>query len=119
MGLRDLKRRLTATVDELDAERLLGRYQGLGLTPIAEARMREPVRLAGEVARLRMVPRSDAPSLEVTLSDGTGEAVAVFLGRRSLGGVTHGRGMVITGVAHLERGRRVILNPSYTLLADG
>jgi hypothetical protein len=29
-----------------------------------------------------------------------------------------GRGLVLEGVAHDERGRRVILNPAYTLLPE-
>ena len=64
-----------------------------------------------------MAPRAGSPTLEVVVSDGTGEAVAVFTGRRRIGGVDHGRGMLLEGVAHHERGRLVVLNPAYTLLA--
>jgi hypothetical protein len=55
----------------------------------------------------------------VTVNDGTGEAVAIFLGRRSLGGVEHGRGLLLEGVAHPEKGRPCLLNPAYTLLPHG
>ena len=65
---------------------------------------------------MRTVPRSGVPSLEIVVCDGTGDAVAVFTGRRAVGGLEHGRGVLIEGVAHDERGRRVILNPAYTLL---
>jgi hypothetical protein len=116
VGLRDLKRRLTASIEELDSTRLQDRYRGLGVTTIAEAPERVPIRIGGEISRIRVVPRAGSPALEVTVSDGTGEAVAIFLGRRSLGGCEHGRGILLEGVAHPEKGRPVLLNPAYTLL---
>jgi RecG-like helicase len=75
------------------------------------------VRLGGEVQGLQVVPRAGSPSLEVTISDGTGRAVAVFYGRKKLPGVDPGRRMVISGVARSERGRMLLINPAYTLLA--
>jgi hypothetical protein len=69
------------------------------------------------VQRLRVVPRAGSPSLEAVLSDGTGDAVIVFTGRHNLGGLHPGRGVVVEGVAHKERGKFVIVNPAYTLLA--
>ena len=53
------------------------------------------------------------------MSDGTGEATAVFTGRRHIGGIEHGRGMLLEGVAHRERGRLIVLNPAYTLAGTG
>ncbi len=107
---------MTASIKELDAARLHDRFVGLDLTPIGQAPTRVPVRVGGEVVRIGMAPRSGSPTLEVVVSDGTGEAVALFSGRRRIGGVEHGRGMVLQGVAHTERGRLVVLNPAYTLL---
>jgi hypothetical protein len=54
----------------------------------------------------------------VVISDGTADLVAVFSGRREIPGITHGRHVMFEGVAHDERGRLVILNPAYTLLAN-
>ena len=110
-------RRLRATVDELDAARLQERFDHLELTPMSEATARVPLRVGGEVTRLRIVPRSGVASLYVVVSDGTGEVHAVFTGRRTLGGVHPGRGIVVEGVGHHERGELVVLNPAYTLLA--
>ena len=42
--------------------------------------------------------------------------MAVFTGRRQLGGVEHNRAIVLEGVAHEEHGKPVLLNPAYTLL---
>ncbi len=116
VGLKDKMKRLTATVEELDAVRLQDRFCNVACTAIATAPKRQPVRLGGEVQRMRIVPRAGSPSLEVVVSDGSGEAVAVFTGRRSLGGIEHGRSVLLEGVAHDERGRTVLLNPAYTLL---
>lgn len=116
MGLRDMRRRLTASVEDLDAARLQDRYAGLGLTNIGSMTCRVPVRVGGEIKQLRVVPRAGSPSLQAVLSDGSGEMEIVFTGRRSLGGVHPGRGILIEGVAHQEKGRMVIVNPAYTLL---
>lgn len=116
MGLRDLSKRLRATVEELDDERLQERFAGLGLTPMADLVARVPARVGGEVSRTRIAPRSGIHAFEITISDGTGSAVAVFTGRRHVAGLEHHRAVVIEGVAHAERGRLVMLNPAYTIL---
>ena len=116
MGLSDLKRRLTASVQQLDQARLQERYQGLGIAPISDAPLRVPVRLGGEVQETRVVPRAGSPSLEVTVSDGTGRAIVVFTGKRKIHGLGLGRGVLIEGVARLERNHLILVNPAYTLL---
>lgn len=105
-----------ATIQQLDQSRLRDRYSGLDIVPIGEAPLRTPVRLGGEVQETRVVPRAGAPSLEVTLSDGTGRAYAVFTGTTRIPGMSLGRGVVVEGVARLERNHLVLLNPAYTLL---
>jgi len=116
MGLRDRMRKIGVATTELEHERLAARYAGLGDTTIAEAPLRERTRLAGEITSIRVVPRAGSPSLEVTVSDGSGTlAVAVFTGRRSIPGVTPSRGIVLDGVARRERARVLLLNPAYEL----
>lgn len=117
MGIRDLAKRLRATVDEIDEERLQDRFSGLGLTSIGELRPRVAARVGGEITRTRITPRSGIQAYEITISDGTGQAVAVFTGRRYVAGLEHHRAVVIEGVARSERGRLVMLNPAYTILA--
>lgn len=116
MGLMDRMRKLTQSVDDLDSLRLQERFAELSLTPLSEARARVPMRVGGEVTRIRIVPRSGIPSLDILINDGSGEVHAVFTGRKNLGGVMPGRGMVIEGVAREERGDLIVLNPAYTLL---
>jgi hypothetical protein len=116
MAFSKLRKKLNASVDQLDQQRLQDRYQGLDITPIDEAPPRRPVRIGGEVQSMQVVPRAGSPSLEVTVSDGTGRAVAVFTGTKRLGGLDPGRGVLLEGVGRMERNRLLLLNPGYTLL---
>ena len=117
MVLDKMRKKLTATVDELDTARLQDRYRGNEVRAIAEAPLREPVRLAGEVQETRVVPRAGSPSVEVTIGDGTGRAVIVFTGRTRVPGLKLGGGLLVEGVGRLERNRMMLLNPAYTLIA--
>ena len=114
--LKGLRKKFGQSIDDIEGERLQGRLADLGVQPIGEAPARVPVLLAGEVQGHQVVPRLGSPSLEITIGDGTGRAVAVFTGRRRLGGVDPGRRLLIEGVGRLERGRLVILNPAYTIV---
>jgi hypothetical protein len=118
MGLRDLARRLKSDPTELDQERLQHRCSELDPTSMHAMPSRSLTRVGGEVVRMRVAPRHGVPALEIVLSDGTGTAVAIFTGRRAIGGLEHGRMVIIEGVPRDESGRRVILNPAYTLLAS-
>lgn len=115
--LSKLRTKLNQTVEQIDDERLQDRCKALGTVHITDAPLRVPVRLGGEIQGLQVVPRAGSPSLEVTIADGTGRAVAVFTGRKRLPGVDPGRRVVIEGVGRMERGRMLLVNPAYTLLA--
>jgi RecG-like helicase len=83
---------------------------------IAEAPPRQRVRVRGKVTRMRARPSSGLPSLAVTIADDTGTVVAVWTGRRAIGGITLGRKLVLEGVA-VRRGNQLeFTNPQYTLL---
>lgn len=111
-----MRRKLSQSLEDLDDERVRQRLADFGLQPIGEAPTRVPVLVAGEIQGLQVVPRAGSPSLEVTVGDGSGRAVAVFTGRKRLAGVDCGRRVVLEGVARRERNRLVILNPAYTLV---
>ena len=116
MALRDRINRLRADTVEIEQERLANRYAGVVETTIADAPLRQRTRIAGEITSIRVVPRAGSPSLEVSLNDGTGLAVAVFTGRKQIPGLTPSRGILLEGVPRQERNRILLLNPSYTLL---
>ena len=118
MALRKLVKGLRSSTDDLHRERLTGRFDPavLDTIEIASVIYRERIRIAGEVARLRVVPRAGSPSLEVTVDDGTGRALVVFTGRRRIIGIDPGRSLVIEGTARMVHNRAVLMNPAYTLL---
>lgn len=76
------------------------------------------VKVTGEVTATRVVPGRSGPWLELTVDDGSGSLVAMYTGRRSIGGIHPGRLVELEGVLREEHGRKVMVNPVYTLLAD-
>lgn len=116
MALRKFVDRLTKPVEELDRQDLATWCDREQCTPIADAEIRHPVRLAGEIRSVRIVPRAGADALEVTVYDGCASVTGVFLGRRKINGITPGRRIVLEGVMATDDRQRVIYNPMYTLM---
>lgn len=116
--LRRMVKNLRSSSEDLHRQQLTGRFdvEALDTVPIASAPLRARIKIAGEVARIRVVPRAGSPSLEVTVDDGSGRALVVFTGRRRIPGIDPGRGIVLDGTAREERHRLLLMNPSYTLL---
>ena len=88
-------------------------------TPIGAIAPRSDVTIVGEIASLRIVPRSDGSQwLEATVTDGTGTVVAMWTGRRRIAGVNPGQKISIhgRGSASGAGGRLLLLNPEYELL---
>jgi hypothetical protein len=109
-------KRLTKPVDELDRE-ALGKYcDRLGVTSMDHITARTPTRVAGEIRAVRIVPRAGAPAVEVTVSDGRGSVVGVFLGRRKIPGMSPGHRVLFSGVAGQDGNRYLVYNPEYELL---
>ena len=84
-----------------------------GATRIADAPLRESVKLAGVVRRLTVFPIEGQETLEALLFDGTGDAVVVFMGRRGIPGLTLGTRLVVEGVLADKRGTRRMVNPRF------
>ena len=116
MALRKLVDRLTKPVEDLDREELTAFCDRLHATPLDEVQARQPVRVAGEVRSVRIVPRSGADALEVSITDGRGTVTGVFLGRRKIAGLSPGRKLVLEGVVVPHGKQRQIYNPIYALL---
>ncbi len=116
MGIRSFGKRLTADNLEIDSERLCERFKDYDFVNIADSQTRTRTKLAGEIKRMRIKPRSGVPAVELVINDGTGEATVIFSGRRNIPGVDHGKCIMVDGVPHRDGGRTVILNPAYTLL---
>ncbi|MGZ8734249.1 MAG: DNA-binding protein [Acidimicrobiia bacterium] len=116
MAFRRMFERLRAPIEEIDRAALREWTAEVGSTPIAEVVPRQTICVAGEASSVRIVPRAGSPSLEVTVTDGTGFATGVFLGRRRIAGITPGRRLRFEGVAS-RKGRIIeIFNPRYDIL---
>ncbi|MEY4360913.1 MAG: hypothetical protein RL391_219 [Actinomycetota bacterium] len=92
---------------------------GSDCTPLGQLHARVRAKVSGQVVRMRARPARGLPSLEVVLDDGTGRAVAVWSGRRSIGGITLGRHLLLEGVAVDSESGLTFLNPAYELLSSG
>ena len=82
---------------------------------IADAPMRAHVRLAGVIRRLTVFPMQDNESLEAVVSDGTGDVLVRFMGRRAIGGLGLGTRVVVEGVLGEHHGRVQMMNPRLEL----
>jgi RecG-like helicase len=84
-----------------------------GVSMIATVEPRSIARIAGVVETLRVRPRQGGHSFEADITDGTGIATAVWLGRRTVPGLSIGSRIVVEGRFGGERSRLQILNPVY------
>jgi hypothetical protein len=116
MALRKFVEKLTKPVEQLDREQLTTWCDAHDACPLDALQLRQPVRVAGEVRSVRIVPRAGAASLEATISDGRSAVTAVFLGRRKIIGMSPGRRVVFEGVITRDREDLLLYNPVYTLL---
>ncbi|MBI3648975.1 MAG: OB-fold nucleic acid binding domain-containing protein [Actinobacteria bacterium] len=111
-------RRFLARLFESDEARLADEVRDWarkipGCVLIADAQLRDRVKLAGVVNRITVLPMEGNESLEALVSDGTGEVTVVFMGRRSIPGLTLGTRVVVEGMLGEQRGNRRIVNPRF------
>ena len=59
-----------------------------------------------------LLPRAGAPAVEVTVSDGRGSVVGVFLGRRKIPGMSPGHRVLFSGVAGRDGNRYLVMDAS-------
>ena len=88
-----------------------------GAVRIAEASARSRVKLAGVVRRITVRPLEGHESLEAILSDGTGEVTVMWMGRRTIRGLSLGTHLVVEGLLADQRGEKRIVNPSFEFRA--
>jgi amino acid transporter len=93
-----------------------GRLATLPQTSIASVSPRQRIKVVGRIATVTVKPWGDVPTVECELQDKTGRIIVAFLGRRQIGGIVTGARMTVTGTVSERRGRKVIINPSYSLL---
>jgi amino acid transporter len=82
-----------------------------GTQPIAELHWRQRARVGGRVRLVRVQPRAGVPSVECTLTDGSGQLLLVFQGRRRYPGVDPGAIVTAEGIVGEKGGRSAMINP--------
>lgn len=88
-----------------------------GTVRIADAPSRSHVKVAGVVRRITVIPAQGTESLQAQLADGTGEVVVVWMGRRSIPGLSLGTRVVVEGVLAEQRTGRRMVNPRFEFAA--
>jgi hypothetical protein len=116
-GLRRLLRRLTASEQELESEEVRRDSAKPGCVFAEGVHRGELVNLAGRLRTVVYTPRTNLPTLEAELYDGTDVVTLIFLGRRHIAGIEPGRALTASGRVAVRDGRKVIYNPHYALEA--
>jgi len=114
-GLRGLLRRLTASEAELDAEELRAECVRSGCRPVGDVGRGELVNVTGRLRTVVYTPRTNLPTLEADLYDGSDVVTLVWLGRRQIAGIEPGRALSARGRVAIRDRRKVIYNPHYEL----
>jgi hypothetical protein len=110
-------RRLTASEAELDAEELQRSTAESGCTPVCDAKRGQLVSISGRLRTVVYTPRTNLPTLEAELWDGSDVLTLVWLGRRHIAGIEPGRQLAVRGRIAMRDDRKVIYNPYYELEA--
>src|SRR5262245_24750110 len=122
MGVLDPFRRFFRRMAESDeqryAEEILAWAQKVpGSVRIAEALPRSRVKIAGVVRRITVRPVEGHESLEAILFDGTGEVTVMWMGRRTIRGLSLGTRLIVEGLLAEQRSERRLVNPTFEFAA--
>jgi hypothetical protein len=114
-GWRGLLHRLTADEAELEAEELRAETAAAGCMPARECQRGQLVTVTGRLHSVVYTPRTNLPTLEADLYDGSDVVTLVWLGRRHIAGIEPGRAVTASGRVAIRDDRKVIYNPYYEL----
>ena len=115
--VRRFLRRLTASDAELEAEELQRESAEIGSMPAGQCRRGQLVCVSGRLRTVVYTPRTNLPTLEADLYDGSDVVTLVWLGRRHITGIEPGRQLTVRGRVAMRDDRKVIYNPYYELEA--
>ncbi|MFI5842329.1 OB-fold nucleic acid binding domain-containing protein [Catenuloplanes sp. NPDC051500] len=115
--LRRFFQRLTASEAELDAEELQRESAECGATPVGVCHRGQTAAVSGRLRTVVYTPRTNLPTLEADLYDGSDVITLVWLGRRHIAGIEPGRQLTARGRIAVRDDRKVIYNPHYELEA--
>jgi hypothetical protein len=115
MSLRRLLQRLTASEAEIEAQELRRESAECGGTPAWQCQRGQVVSVSGRLRTVVYTPRTNLPTLEADLYDGSDVVTLVWLGRRHIAGIEPGRHLTARGRVAVRDDRKVIYNPYYEL----
>jgi len=113
--LRGVLRRLLASMEELDAAELRAETARVGCQAAGQVHRGELVTVTGRLRTVVYTPRTNLPTLEADLFDGTDVVTLVWLGRRQIAGIEPGRTLTARGRVAIRERHKVIYNPYYDL----
>jgi hypothetical protein len=116
-GMRRFLQRLTATEQELDAQDLQRESAESGAVLAQQCHRGQLVSVSGRLRTVAYTPRTNLPTLEADLYDGSDVVTLVWLGRRRIAGIEPGRQLTARGRVAIRDDRKVIYNPYYELEA--
>ena len=114
-SVRRFFRRLTASDAELEAEELQRGSEESGCRLAHDAQRGELVTVSGRLRTVVYTPRTNLPTLEADLYDGSDVVTLIWLGRRNIAGIEPGRQLTARGRVAVRDGRKAIYNPYYEL----
>ena len=122
MGVLDPVRRFFHRMAESDEMRYAQEIEAWaakvpGAVRISDARTRDRSRVAGVVRRITVRPLEGHESLEALLYDGTGEVTVVWMGRRTIPGMSLGTRLVVEGMLGEHLGERRLVNPTFEFVS--
>jgi len=115
VSLRGLLHRLTASESEIEAQELQRESAEFGSTPARQCSRGQVVSVSGRLRTVVYTPRTNLPTLEADLYDGSDVVTLVWLGRRHIAGIEPGRQLTARGRVAVRDDRKVIYNPHYEL----
>ncbi|MBV8159692.1 MAG: OB-fold nucleic acid binding domain-containing protein [Acidimicrobiia bacterium] len=84
-----------------------------GTVPISDVQVRRGGTVSGRIVGAETSAWGAGSAYECVLDDGSATVVVVFVGRRTVAGLTTGSCIWARGVVGEHRGRRVMWNPDY------
>jgi hypothetical protein len=116
--IRRVFRRLVASEAELEAEELQRDAAASGCILARACGHGEVVSVTGRLRTVVYTPRTNLPTLEADLYDGSAVVTLVWLGRRNIAGIEPGRQLTAKGRVAVRGDHKVIFNPVYELEAN-
>jgi hypothetical protein len=115
-ALARLGERLTKSTTQIEADELQEDSARMGCTPMCDLVDRQEATVSGTVRAVTLRPRVNVPALVVDLYDGSRTINLVWLGRRTIGGISPGTYLRASGRVTWTRGIPTIFNPSYEIV---